>query len=195
MPVRRTGAICQGWLPALLLGLLLASRASAQDVWSQADRDTRRLSPSSFTALPAKVLEAIENRRCLIPQSFVEATPHNVVRGSFAHRGQTDWAVLCSRAHASTIFIVWGGPAGCPDEMEVREDRTYLMKDASGTIRYARRIDLANREFIIKMHHLYGGDAPPPLEHQGINDTFIGHGSTIRYCDRGSWLELTGQQE
>jgi hypothetical protein len=185
----------QRWLPFLFLGVLAAGRASAQDAWTQADRETRRLAPSSFTALPPKVLSAIEDRRCLVPQSFAEATPHNVVRGSFAHRGQTDWAVLCSRAHASTILVVWGGPGACPDEMEVREDRAFLTKDASGSIRFARRLGLASREFILKMHELYGGEAPPPLDHQGIEDGFLGRGSTIRYCDSGKWLELTGQQE
>ena len=78
--------------------------------------------------------------------------------------------------------------------METREDQSYLQKVSGGEIKFARHIKTVDRTFIVTMYDRFGGDAPPPIDHQGINDIFEGKGSTIRYCYRGKWLELTGQQ-
>ena len=178
----------------LAASVALSEPAGAQDPWSLADQEIHRLTPAAFRQLPASVIAALEEKRCTIPQSSPDSIPHNVIRGSFGKKGQTDWAVLCSRARASTIVIVWGGPAACPDEMEVRKDRSYLLKDSEDRIRFSRRIEVAEPVYIIKMHERFGGEPPPPLEHQGINDSFLGKGSTIRYCKDNRWLELTGDQ-
>lgn len=186
--VRRVG------LALLVLAGLAPRDAAAQDNWAQADKDTRRLIPAAFTQVPAKVVAALESRHCMIPQWFADSTPHNVIRGNFQRGGQVDYAALCSRARASTIVIVWGGPTSCSDELEVREDRSYLQKLAGGVIRYTRRIETVGRDYIHRMYDRFNGERPPPLDHQGINDIFQGKGSTIRYCYEGKWLELTGEQ-
>ncbi len=181
-------------LALLVMAGLAPRNAVAQDNWAQADKDTRRLIPAAFAQVPAKVVAALESRHCMIPQSFSDSTPHNVIRGNFQRGGQVDWAALCSRARASTILIVWGGPTSCPDELEVREDRSYLQKLTGGVIRYTRRIEPVSRDYIQKMYDRFNGERPPPLDHQGINDIFPGKGSTVRYCHEGKWLELTGEQ-
>jgi len=187
----RLTAITALWLTG---GLLSASPARAQDDWSRADQDIRRLTPAAFHKLPANVVSALEAKRCTVPQPSSDTIPVNAVRGSFEKKGRTDWAVLCSRAHASTIVIVWGGAASCPDEMEVQEDRSFLQRGAGGKIVFSRKIELATADYIMKMYQRFGGTEPPPLDHQGINDIFEGKGTTIRYCHEGRWLELTGDQ-
>lgn len=179
---------------ALLVLAASAPRLVAQDEWADAERSIRRLAPISFSKAPQKILDALESRRCLIPQAAGDTAPQSVVKGSFFRAGQTDWAALCSRARASTIVIVWGGPSDCPDEMEVRQDKSYLIKGKDGTISYLRKIETILPARIKALFNRYGGDPPPPLTHDGINDRFLGKGSAIRYCYDGKWRELTGEQ-
>jgi hypothetical protein len=181
----------------VILGALIGSRPPClfgQDEWARADQDTPRLTPAAFQKIPPKVVAAMEARRCTIPQSWADTAVHNVIKGAFENRNQVDYAVLCSRARASTILIIPGGPNSCPDEMEVREDKSYLRKIAEGKIRFSRRIAPVSRDYIIQMSERFGGDTPPPIDHQGINDVFEGKGAVIRYCYDGRWLELTGDQ-
>ncbi len=177
----------------LLLGAGFHSLA-AQDEWGTAERSISRLAPISFSKAPPKITEALENRRCLIPQAGGDSVPHSVIKGSFVRPGQTDWAALCSRARASTIVIIWGGPSSCPDEMEVRQDKSYLIKGDDGVIRYRRRIETIVPSKIKALFNRYGGDPPPPLTHDGITDRFQGKGTSIRFCYEGKWRELTGEQ-
>ena len=187
----RLKAMTALWLAG---SLLAASPARAQDDWTRADQNIRRLTPAAFHKLPPNVVAALEAKRCTVPQPSSDTTPQNVIRGSFAKKGRTDWAVLCSRAHASTIVIVWGGPSSCPDEMEVQEDRSFLQRGAGGTIAFSRKIEVASPDYIMTMYKRFGGTEPPAIDHQGINDVFQGKGTTIRYCHDGRWLELTGDQ-
>jgi hypothetical protein len=187
--VRRTW-VSAVWVTAALTGTVLR----AQDQWDLANQNVPRLTPAAFRKLPPEVVTLLEDRHCTIPQSYTDSVPHSVIKGSFYKKGQTDWAALCSRARASTIVIVWGGKSECPDEMETREDQSYLRKVTGGEIKFARHIKTADRTFIVTMYDRFGGEAPPPIDHQGIDDIFEGKGSTIRYCYRGKWLELTGQQ-
>ncbi len=46
--------------------------------------------------------------------------------------------------------------------------------------------------YIIKYYAAYGGLKPVPMDHQGIDDAFIGKASEVLYLYRGTWLRLTG---
>jgi hypothetical protein len=48
------------------------------------------------------------------------------------------------------------------------------------------------REYILKHYRAYGGPEPAAIDHQGINDSFVGKASVVRYFHAGKWLELTG---
>jgi hypothetical protein len=39
---------------------------------------------------------------------------------------------------------------------------------------------------------MYGGPKPPPLDHEGISDIFIGKASVVWYWYRDRWLKLQG---
>lgn len=186
--------ILRSTMAAVALALLPTQRVAGQDLWVQADQETVRLAPSAFPKLPPVVLQALESRKCVIPQSNSDAAPHNVIRGSFARQGQIDWAVLCSRARASTILVVWGGEAACNEEMEVREDRSYLQRVAGGKVVFTRRIETITRDGIQRLYERYGGPVPPISNRQGIEDFTGGQGSVVRLCHDGRWMELTGKQ-
>ena len=153
--------IRRSMIAAVTLALLPMRHAAAQDLWAQADQQMVRLAPSAFSKLPPAVMQALDSRKCQVPQSNSDAAPHNVIRGSFARQGQIDWAVLCSRAHASTILVVWGGEAACNEELEVREDRAYLQRVGGGKVVYTRRIETITRDGIQRLYERYGGPVPP----------------------------------
>src|ERR1700739_1792713 len=56
----------------------------------------RLLPLASFPALAATVAEQLEQRRCMIPQTYEARAPENVVHASLERKGSSDWAVLCS---------------------------------------------------------------------------------------------------
>lgn len=174
-----------------LLSVLAVSVASA-DVWDEAEKQIVRLDPLSFSQLPKNIVEELKNRRCKIPQTFGHNEPHNVIKGSFAEKGQEDWAVLCSKNGVSTIQIFWGGSARCPSEIQKSEDRGWLQVVVPGKIGYSRAINSISKKPILAYHEAYGGVAPPSISHDGINDVFLEKASVVHYCNQGKWIELTG---
>ena len=175
---------------ALLLPL--TPLGTSQDKWERAEREIKRLPPSAFTELPAAVLKQLEAQGCIVPQGFDRPAPHNVIRGQFARKGQSDRAVLCSKKGSSTILVFWGKPTKCRSELALTEDRNFLQEIGNGRIGYSRMIASAGADYILEHHKRYGGPKPPPLDHQGIEDAFLGKASVVHYCYRGKWLRLTG---
>jgi hypothetical protein len=76
--------------------------------WEQADAATVRLEPAAFSSVSATVREELERRGCVVPQSYSDKVPHNVVRGRFTSGAQTDVAVLCSKERVSSMTSSWG---------------------------------------------------------------------------------------
>src|ERR1700722_3807923 len=54
----------------------------------------RRLPVASFPDLPDSVAAALQQRGCLIPQTWQAHRPENVIEASFDRPGSSDWAVL-----------------------------------------------------------------------------------------------------
>ena len=158
-----------------------------------ADEATTRLHPTSFPQLPRNIVRALQTRRCTIPQAFSNSTPHNVISGEFMRRGQTDWAILCSKNRVSSILVFWGGSTKSVAEVAKAADRSFLQGiDDKGNIGFSRAIDVVDRYYILRQYKEYGGPKPPRSNHQGINDAFVEKASTVRYFHRGKWLELQG---
>lgn len=176
-----------------LLTILAISLAQA-DEWSEAEKKIVRLGPSSFSELPKHLVEKLSARNCKIPQTYLNAKPQNVIRGSFAEKGQTDWAVLCSRNGVSSIQIFWGGPAKCLSKIEEREDRVEIQSIGETEIGYSRLIEPISRQAILESHKAHGVPPPPHISHQGIEEMFLEKASTIHYCKKGKWIELTGSE-
>jgi hypothetical protein len=160
--------------------------------WSAADSATVRLSPTAFPELPPDIVRALLARGCRIPQEWGVEKPHNVIRGEFARRGQTDWAVLCSRNMESALLVFWGGAADSVAEHPWVPDLSFLQGVGNDEIGFSRVIGVVGREYILGHYREYGGPAPPPIDHDGIDDAFSGKVSVVQYFYNGRWLTLTG---
>jgi hypothetical protein len=172
------------------------SRIETQDIPN--DGKIRTLPASAFPELPKTLRKQLETLGCGVPQVPGEAEPQNVVHGSFARQGQTDWAVLCSRAGKSSILVFGGKPTTCSGELAIRDDSNYLQGDADGRLVYSRQISSASGKKILEYAKAFSqhdtGKAPanPRLDHVGIEDIFVGKASEIYYCSRGKWQTLQG---
>jgi hypothetical protein len=189
---------------ALLVTAVVASAgiiaAAAQripdEAWAKADLSVRRLSPDTFRVLPASIRKELIRLGCTIPQTYEQERPHNVISGRFTASTGTDWVVLCSRARISSILVFRRGQTP-PLELATAPDREYLQGHLEGlggsAIGFSRVISVASARFIRAAAAAgHGGPAPPPLDHDGIDDAFTGKGSTVLYFHSGKWLTLAG---
>ena len=177
----------------VLLASVLASSTSAGQDFARADIETVRLKPAGFDRLPPQVRQELERRGCLVPQSYSDRDPHNVVRGRFTSGAQTDIAVLCSRQRVSTILVFRGGTTTVVSELARRPDADFLqIVAAGGVVGFSRAVGVADPKYIQEHHQRYGGPTPPRLDHDGINDIFVGKASVVWYWSGGKWLQLQG---
>jgi hypothetical protein len=163
-----------------------------QDKWAVADSATLRLPATAFSQLPKHIARYLQAAGCKIPQSYISSDPHNVIKGEFAKRGQTDWAVLCSRKAESSILIFWGGSTKSVSDIAKARDRLFLQTVNEGTIGFSRNIQSVGRDYILSHYKAYGGPKPPSLTHQGIDDGYLEKASVVLYYYRGRWLKLQG---
>jgi hypothetical protein len=183
---------------AVFVPVFAAAAASAQPpehmlkAFAEAEKRIVRLPPAAFPGLPTEIVRALEKRGCTIPQPALSEEPRNVVQGEFAQAGQKDWAVLCSVNGVSTILVFWNGSGMNPASLAPSEDQHSLQKVTETEIGFSRGIHPVGRDAILRCHEAYGGPAPPPVHHQGIDDAFIGKASVIWYFYDGKWRKLTG---
>jgi hypothetical protein len=169
--------------------VLVKSAQQAYD-WKQAAREIHRLTPRAFPNLPAEVISELERRRCTIPQVYGDSRPHNVIEGSFAKKGQVDWAVLCSTGGDSSILIFWGGSARRTSAIATEPDINQLQYIGNGKIGYSRYISKADNKYMAD--HCQAIEGEPPIDHEGIDDALVEKGSVVHYYHNGKWLRLPG---
>jgi hypothetical protein len=161
-----------------------------------AAKQIRRLPADAFPALPPVIREQLRRRGCLIPQQDFSdegsSKAHNVVSGEFFERGKTSWAVLCSVNESSSILAFRDAADRHPEELAKAEDRDHLQGAGNSRIAYDRLIQPVDRKFIMEHYRGYGGPEPPPIDHQGIDDVFVGKASVVNYWYRGEWLKVQG---
>lgn len=179
----------------LTLGLTVRCLAQApaelQRKFDEAERHIVRLPPAEFEQLPRNLVRELERRGCAIPQDYTKERG-NVIRGAFKRPGQTDWAVLCSVNGFSSILVFWKGSEDHPAEMARAEDRMFLQVIGDEEIGFSRRISAVGKQFILQQYRAHGGAAPPPIDHQGIDDMFLDKASVVYFYHRQKWHRLTG---
>lgn len=177
----------------VLVVIAQASRdfPTAKD-WEAAERAIVRLEPAAFKDLPQAVRDDLDRRQCTIPQSDLDAAPHNVIRGRFTSGKQTDIAVLCSVKGLSTILVFRGGSTKEVAELAPKEDKDFLQTTGRNTIGFSRAIVVASPARIRAYREAFGGAPLPRLDHDGVDDAFVGKSSVVRYWFGGKWLELPG---
>jgi hypothetical protein len=179
----------------LLAAAIACSQTKSQLNAEKADREVTRLPPGDFPQLPPAIRHELSRRGCTIPQPSGEKIRRNVIKGAFTQPGQLDWAVLCSVHQTSAILVFPNASTTRIFELARREDKNELQElrpDGGPVLGYSRQIDPVGRHFILERYRAYGGPKPPPIDHQGINDAFIGKASEVYYFHRGRWRKLTG---
>ena len=142
-----------------------------------------RLPPTAFSELPKNLVRELKLRGCTVPQTFPPDQRSNVIRGSFAKAGQTDWAVLCSMKGSTSLLVFWNGSAANSVELGKNPDDTNRLFDW-----FIRPV---GRKFIMDHYRAYGGPKPPLIDHQGIESAGES-ASVVLYYYRGKWLTLQG---
>lgn len=185
-------------LASLIIVLALVVLSSAQTQEAPQNRSDAaaqrvvRLRPAEFKQLPGNLIRELERRNCSIPQEAGSKTRTNVIQGEFQKPGQEDWAVLCSVKGFSSILVFWNGSETSPAEIARAEDRIYSQDVANQEVGFSRIITAVRRDYIMRHYRAYGGPAPPPIDHQGIDDGFMEKGSAIYYYHKGKWHQLVG---
>lgn len=152
-----------------------------------------RLNPAGFPNLPRNLAAEVQRRGCTVPQVPMVEGLHNVIKGEFARPGQTDWAVLCSVNRVSSILVFWNGVETNPAEIAKQPDSYRIQSWTGNNDRvYSRKISPAGKAYIMEHYNTYGGEKPPPMDHAGIDDAFVGKASEVLYLYQGKWLHLSG---
>ena len=93
----------------------------------------------------------------------------------------------------SAILVFRGGTTAAVSELASRPDSDFLQAVAAGgVVGFTRAVGIADPKYIQEHHQRYGGPTPPRLDHDGINDIFVGKASVVWYWSGGAWLQLQG---
>jgi hypothetical protein len=147
------------------------------------------LPPSAFPHLLHTIQRNLQQRGYRIPQAYDQPGPHNVISGDFQARGQTDYAVLCSKGGQSWIMVFWGGSINNPAKIAVGTDEDFLQSLPDGRRVYTRRIEPVTEEYIRRNCSTPDGSRPPIL-HGGIHDIHAGQGAVVHYRSLDDWVGL-----
>lgn len=177
----------------LVICFLPLSFAANPD-FDKAAKEIRYLKPSEVKQFPDAVKTALQSESCLIPVVQGAQGPTGWAKGTFAEKGQMDWAVLCSNAGTSKVKVVWGGKnKPCPDSFGATEDRTFLqVQDAAGTVTFGRMVGTIEPRKVVAYLKRSGAPTPSNLSQDGIVDAFVGKASTVHLCTSGKWQEIPG---
>jgi hypothetical protein len=147
----------------------------------------RRLPVSSFPELPAAIAAQIDERGCMIPQSYQAHRPENVVHASLERPGSSDWAVLCSSGRTVQLMVFFGSSPNEPSVLVTEPEMARMeTHDRSGVLGFAWGIDPASpgrvREAQAEMEH-----HPPLLDHDALADVFVEKGTVYHFFTRNAW--------
>jgi hypothetical protein len=150
----------------------------------------RLLPVSSFPDLPAPIAAQLRSRRCMIPQTFEAQAPENVIRGAFRAAGSSDWAVLCSVAGSTTLYVFLAGQADAPLALRSQPDTAWLGAEPGSSIfGSAWGIAVRTAANLRASRQLHGA---ADFDHDGIEDARLERSATVRYCEAGRWVALGG---
>jgi len=150
----------------------------------------RHLPVSSFPGMPGELVDLLNLRDCLIPQTYEAHQPENVVHASLERSGSSDWAVLCS-ANGTVSLLVYFSSA--PTELKVLaaapETERLQPHDPTGVLGFNWGIDPASPE---RIHQAQSGMAhgPPLLDHDALADSVIERRTVYHFFSKSAWTFL-----
>ncbi|MGA3264677.1 MAG: hypothetical protein ABSC47_11610 [Terracidiphilus sp.] len=154
----------------------------------------RHLPVSSFPELPAWVQDSLNQRGCLIPQTYEAHHPENVIHASLERAGSSDWAVLCSAEGTVSLLVFFGNwisqAQGQPLVLvSVPETERLQAHDPSGVLGFNWGIDPASPE---QVHEAQAGLAHRPalLDHDALADSVVEHRTVYHFYAKSVWTLL-----
>jgi hypothetical protein len=147
----------------------------------------RRLPASSFPDLPDAIASVLEERGCMIPQTFQAHRPENVINASLERPGSSDWAVLCSTHGTVELLVFFDRIPKKPMTLATAPELERLQRhDSSGVLGFDWGIDPASprrvREARAGMEH-----HPPLLDHDALEDTVLNQKTVYRFYTHSAW--------
>ncbi|MHB1863907.1 MAG: hypothetical protein ACYCVL_13200 [Gemmatimonadaceae bacterium] len=175
---------------------------------ARASAAVMRLAPSAFPQLPIDVRRELESRRCMVPQPPAvigdtsadavarnHAVRENVVRGQFFEKGTYEWAVLCSVAGVTAVWIVPEDDFWEITQLRAAPDTQWVAPDGQGSG------NLSTTLFLYAAARVDLGQATPALDaierkrarHDGLlfAYTLEGDGQPVYWTGR-RWVALPG---
>lgn len=154
----------------------------------------RRLPVNAFPDLPAGVADQLNQRQCMIPQSYEAHHPENVVHASLERAGSSDWAVLCSANGKVALLVFFGSAPGKAVVLATAAEKERLQRhDSSGVLGFNWAIDPASPEAV---HQAQSGmeRKPPRPDHDALADVTIDRTTIYRFFAKGAWtlVEMPG---
>jgi hypothetical protein len=142
---------------------------------------------SSFPELPAEIQSQLNQRGCLIPQTYQAHHPENVVRASLLQQGSADWAVLCSAQGTVSLLVFFEGNSAEPMMLASAQETERLQAhDPSGVLGFNWGIDPASPE---QIHEAQSGmkRRPARLDHDALADTVIDRQTVYHFYAKNVW--------
>ena len=158
----------------------------------------RHLPVSSFPELPSGIVELLNRRGCVIPQTYAAHHPENVVHASLARAGSSDWAVLCSVNGTVSLLVFFdsgiaqnsGQAEGKPVVLASSAETQRLQAhDSSGVLGFNWGIDPASPQ---QVHEAQIGMEHPParVDHDALADSVVEHRTIYHFYAKNSWIVL-----
>ena len=144
----------------------------------------RLLPLTSFPALPPSVAAQLDQRKCMVPQTYEARAPENVIHGSLERKGSNDWAVLCSVNGSTTLYVFFQSQPGTPITLRHQRDADWLGSEERGV--YGSAWGIARRG----PSQMRAAGEQRIFDHDGIEDAFIEKSFTTHYFQDGSWTTL-----
>ena len=150
----------------------------------------RHLPVSSFPELPEAIQDQLNQRGCLIPQTYQAHRPENVIRGRFERPGSSDWAVLCAVRGTVSLLVFFGGS---PEKVHVlataQETERLQQHDASGVLGFNWGIDPASPQRVHEAQ-LPLAHRPPWLDHDALADSLLDRHTVYHFFSESAWTLL-----
>jgi hypothetical protein len=149
----------------------------------------RHLPPSSFPDLPDAVADGLNQRGCLIPQTYQAHQPENAVHGSFQRAGSSDWAVLCSVKGTVSLLVFFDSSAKPSVLATSQETQRLQVHESDGMLGFNWGIDIASPRAV---HDAQNGLSPRParLDHDALADSIVDRKTVYHYFANNSWSLL-----
>jgi hypothetical protein len=149
----------------------------------------RHLPPSSFPDLPDPVAAELNQRGCLIPQTYQAHQPENAVHGSFQRAGSSDWAVLCSVKGTVSLLVFFDSSANPSVLATSAETQRLQVHESTGVLGFNWGIDAAPPESI---HDAQNGLTPRParVDHDALADSVVDRKIIYHYYADNAWSLL-----